>query len=160
MVHGRFIGEPRGHVYRGLVAALGATAHRILFVERIMHTHDGRILGGFDTEGERLRLALQPWCVIEEERSAWPGTVTEGSVLVREYTVSLELIATLQSAVDGLYEWQAGLPEDLAFLRESGEDMMFATSHEEDGALTLHAEERDRLLRECPAVDECIEWDR
>src|SRR5437764_933562 len=32
--------------------------------------------------------------------------------------------------------WQAGLPEDLAFLRESGEDMMFAVSHEEDGPLT------------------------
>lgn len=159
MICGTFVREPREDVYRALVAALGAMAHRVLLVERILHTHDGTILGGLDPEGERILSSLLPSRVIEEERSTWPGTqLLNSTALVREFTSSPHVIAALQSAVDGLYEWQAGLPEDLAFLRENGEDMMFAISHEEEAWLSLHREERDRLLRECPGINECIEW--
>jgi hypothetical protein len=159
MIYGTFIREPREDVYRALVAALGAMAHRVLLVERILHTHDGTSLGGLDPKGERILSSLLPSRVIEEERSTWPGTrLLNSTALVREFTSSPDVIAALQSAVDGLYEWKAGLPEDLAFLRENGEDMMFAISHEEEAWLSLHREERDRLLRECPGINDCIEW--
>lgn len=155
MIYGTFVREPREDVYRALVAVLGAMAHRVLLVER----HDVTISGGLHPEGERILSILLPSCVIEEERSAWPGTqLLNSTALVREYISSPDVVVALQSAVDGLYEWQGGLPEDLAFLRENGEDMMFAISHEEEGWLSLHHEERDRLLRECPGIDECIEW--
>jgi hypothetical protein len=159
MIYATFVREPREKVYRALVATLGAMAHRVLLVEHIMHTDRGTIFGGLNPEGERILSSLLPSRVLEEERSAWPGTqLLNSTALVREFTCSPDVIATLQSSVEGLYEWQAGLPEDLAFLRENGEDMMFATSHEEEGGLNLNHEERDRLLRECPGIDECIEW--
>ena len=78
--------------------------------------------------------------------------------MVREYRPSEEVVAALQTTVGGLYEWQGGLPEDLSFLRGDGEAMMFAISHENDGGVVLHPEERDRLLRECPGIVSCIEW--
>jgi hypothetical protein len=77
---------------------------------------------------------------------------------VREYTLSTEVISAVQTTVEGLYEWQGGLPEDLALLRAGGADMMFGISHENDGAVTLHPEEQDRLLQECPGIADCIEW--
>lgn len=159
MIYGTFVREPRDDVYKALVAVLGAMAHRVLLVERTLHTHDGTIFGGIRPEGERILSSLLPSLVIEEERPAWPGTrLLNSTALVREYVSSPDVIAAIQSAVDGLYEWQAGLPEDLAFLRENGEDLMFAISHEEEGWLSLHHEERDRLLRECPGIDDYIEW--
>jgi hypothetical protein len=159
LMAGTFVREPRAEIYRGLIGVLATMAQRALLVERIMHTQDGVIFGGFSPEGERLRLRLDPWCVVEEERSEWPGTrLLSSTVLVREYTLSTEVISALQTTVEGLYEWQGGLPEDLALLREGGADLMFATSHESDGAVTLHPEERDQLLRECPGIADCIEW--
>jgi hypothetical protein len=162
LIEGTFVREPREDVYRGLIAVLATMAHRALLVEHVLHTNDGVYFGNFSPEGERLRLRLDPWRVIEEERSEWPGTRLFGgaTVLVREYILSSEVVLALQTAVDGLYEWQGGLPEDLALLRENGEDMMFGISHENDGAVALHAEERDRLLRECPGIADCIEWRR
>jgi hypothetical protein len=64
MIYGTFVREPRGHVYRGLVAVLGAMAHRVLFIERIMHTPQRHHLGGFSPDGERIRLSLQLSCVM------------------------------------------------------------------------------------------------
>jgi hypothetical protein len=123
----------------------------------VLHLNGDEVIGNLSPDGERLRLRLDPWCVVEEERSEWPGT-SGPTVMVREYALSSEVISALQTTVEGLYEWQNGLPEDLAFLRENGEDMMFGISHENDGALALHPRERDRLLRECPGIADCIEW--
>jgi hypothetical protein len=154
LIEGTFVREPRGETYRRLIAILATMADRALFIERILHTHDGVVLGGFSPEGERLRLRLDPWCIVEEERSEWPGTRLLGgaTVLVREYTLSSEVILVLQTSVAGLYEWQGGLPEGLALLREGGADMMFGISHEDDGAVTLYPAEWDRLFRECPGI--------
>jgi hypothetical protein len=160
LVEGTFAQEPRAGVYRRLISVLAPMAHRALLVERILHTNDGVVFGGFSPEGERLHLRIHPWCAVEEERSEWPGTQLLGgaTALVREYALSSEVISALQTTVEGLYEWQGGLPEDLAFLRENGEPMMFAISHENDGGVTLHPEERERLLRECPEIASCLEW--
>ena len=157
MIYGSFVREPRDEVYRGLIGVLATMAHRVLLVEHVLHLNDDKVLGNFSPHGERLRLRLDPWCVIEEERSEWPGT-SGPIVMVREYRPSTEVVAALQTTVGGLYEWQGGLPEDLAFLREDGEAMMFAISHENEGCIVLHPEERDRLLRECPGIEGCIEW--
>jgi hypothetical protein len=79
--------------------------------------------------------------------------------LVREYTLSGEVISTLQTTVEGLYDWEGDLPEDLAFLRPDGDALMFAISHERDGGVSLHAAERARLLRDCPSLEQFIRWD-
>jgi hypothetical protein len=160
LLEGTFIREPRAETYRGLISVLATMAHRALLAERILHTHDGVVFGGFSPEGERLHLRIHPWCAVEEERSEWPGTQLLGgaTALVREYALSSEVISALQTTVEGLFEWQSGLPEDLAFLREDGEAMMFAISHENDGGVALHPEERERLLRECPEITSCLEW--
>lgn len=160
LLYGTFIREPRAEAYVGLISVLATMAHRALLVERVLHTHDGVVFGGFSPEGERLHLRIHPWCAVEEERSEWPGTQLWGgaTALVREYALSSEVISALQTTVEGLYEWQGGLPEDLAFLRQDGEDMMFAISHENEAGVTLYPEERDRLLQECPSIASCIEW--
>jgi hypothetical protein len=160
LIEGTFVQEPRAEVYRGLISVLAPMAHRVLLVERLQHTHDGVIFSGLTNAGERFRLALDPWCVVAEERSVWPGTtLLSSTALVREYTPSCEVISALRTTVEGLYEWQGGLPEDLAFLRENGgEAMMFVISHESDGCVVLRPEERDRLLQECPGIKNCIEW--
>ncbi|HEV3193735.1 MAG TPA: hypothetical protein VGY54_24690 [Polyangiaceae bacterium] len=158
LLEGTFIAEPRGEVYRGLISFLATTAHRALLVERVLHTQDGTVLGGFSPEGEHLRVRLDPWCVVEEQRSEWPGTrLLRSTALVREYAPSAEVISALQTSVEGLYEWQGGLPEDLAFLREDGEAMMLAISHESDGCVVLYREEWDRLLQECSGIARCLE---
>ena len=125
-------------------------AHRIFLVERDWITD----------EGKRFCVRLEPWCVSASARSAWPGTQHFGSdiAVVREFTPSSEAISGLQTTVLGLFEWLRGLPEDLAFLREDREAMMFAISHESDGSVALRPEERDRLLRESPGIADCIEW--
>jgi hypothetical protein len=157
LIEGTFVREPRDEVYRGLVATLATMAHRALLVERVLHLNDNKVMGNFSPDGEQLRLRLDPWCIIEEQRSKWPGT-RGPTVMVREYTLSSEVVSALQMTVGGLYEWQRGLPEDLAFLREDGEAMMFAISHESDGCVLLRPDERDRLLRECSGIASCIEW--
>jgi hypothetical protein len=158
-IEGTFVREPRGEIYRGMIAVLATMAQRALLIERILHTSDGTLLGNLSPEGKRLRQRLDPWCAGEEQRSEWPGTRLLGraTVLVREYTLSSEVILALQSAVDGLYEWQGGLPEDLALLREDGEALMFGIAHEEDGCVLLQAGERDRLIRECPGIADVID---
>jgi hypothetical protein len=81
-----------------------------------------------------------------------------GTALVREYTLSDEVISVLQTSVNGLYEWGGDLPEDLSLVRSNGEALMFGISHEQDGGLVLYPEERARLLSACPGLGECIRW--
>jgi hypothetical protein len=88
-----------------------------------------------------------------------PGTKLLGSTrLVHEYAITPEVVAVLQETVSGMYEWQ-GSPEDLAFLRADGSELMLTIAHEAEGWLTLHESERDELLRRCPEIATCIRWD-
>jgi len=146
-----FIHEPRGQVYRDLLAALAPLADRALLVVRT-YTQ-------LSNDGERVLEQMSRWHTLEEERSDWPGTHLLGSTAsIYEYAICREAIAILQSTVEGLYEWQAPLPEDLAFLRADRSVILYSTGHEEDGGLSLHPSERDALLRECPGIIDCVEW--
>jgi hypothetical protein len=159
MIEGTFVEEPRGLVYRNLIAALAPMADRALLVERTIEVERGRVLGSLRGNGEALRLKLQPWCVAEDMRSGWPGTTLLGSTaLVREYTLSDSVVGLLQVSVDGLYEWRGDLPQDLALVRPKGEALMLAISHEREGGLALYPDERARLLSACPGLDACVEW--
>ena len=133
-----------------MIGALAPMARRALLVERKWTTEEGR----------RILRQLDPWCVTAAPRSVWPGTRYFGSdvVVVREFTLSSQVVAALQTTVAGLYAWEGGLPEDLAFLREDGEALMFGISHEKDGCVLLHQAERDTLLPECPGIADVIEW--
>jgi hypothetical protein len=150
MVYGDFVQEPRAQAYKCLIAVLATMAHRVLLVERDFMTDPGK----------RFCSQLEAWCVSASRRSEWPGTQLMGgeTAVVREFSPSSEVVSSLQTTVDGLYEWLGGLPEDLAFLREDGEAMMVAISHENDASIALRPAERDRLLRECPGIADCIDW--
>ncbi len=136
-----------------MIAALAPFAQRALLVER---DEEGPGVRG---EGEALLRKLEPWCVVEARRSEWPGTRLFGhTALVREYTLSPEVVSALQSAVDGLYGWIGDLPEDLSLVRSNGEALLFGISHEKDGGVALSPEERDELLRACPGLGDCVRW--
>jgi hypothetical protein len=99
---------------------------------------------------ERVLEQLMRAANLMEERAEWPGTKLFGSTAdVHEYSVGAPVITILQTAVGGLYDWRAPFPEDLSLLRSDRSIILYSTGHEEDGGLSLHHWERDRLPKDC-----------
>ncbi len=152
IVYGYFSREPRGTLYVDLISALGSMAPRILLViRREVELSD---------EGKALLEELAPSCTSVTQRAEWPGTKLHGNATaeVREYSTSRDVLSALSRATSGLYGWQSGLPEDLAFIRDDGAALMDTIAHEGEGGLSLTCRERDKLLSECPSIAEYVEW--
>jgi hypothetical protein len=151
LIAGDFEREPRLATYVGLIRVIATISHRALVI-----TRQYNVSSDTDALLERLR----PWCWASEERSYWPNTVLRepNAELVHEFLLSTEVIGAITSFVDGLYEWRAPLPEDLALLREDGSVVLFSTAHEEEGGLCLSSDEKKLVETRCPAIAELVSW--
>lgn len=156
MVSGRLVTEPQGQLYRDFVAALATMADRFLLVQ-----HSTSIVGTTVEEGA-IFAALEPWCVLMEDRAEWPGTTrapgARAQQPIYEYVTASGAIAVLQRAVSGLYEWLTPRPEDLAFLRKDGSVILYSVAHEQEAGLSLTPIERESLGRMCPSIGQSVEW--
>src|SRR5580704_13024773 len=127
---GHLVREPRDDAYRSLIRAVGHLAARILLV----WGDPARI----PERGRAILAEMEPWCRLTEQRGEWPGTrLLSGTVTVKEYEASRELIKIMESTTIGLYE-----QDDLAFLRADGSPILYVIAHEGQAHLAVNAHER------------------
>lgn len=83
----------------------------------------------------------------------WPGTklINEDAVCVR-FRFSEPSVRFLKS-VDGLYSWQAPLPEDLHFVRWDGTILLASIAHEQDAFVNLDESELLDFRRLLPEIE-------
>jgi len=150
-IQGQFVKEPLDQVYRDTIGALGGLAGRALLVIR-EYAH-------LSAAGQATLDELRPWFVASDFRGEWPGTRLLGSIAeVGEYMITRECVSILASAVNGLYDWHAPFPEDLALLRSDRSVLLYSIGHEKEGGVTLYPSERETLLVSCPEVATCLVW--
>jgi hypothetical protein len=151
LIRVEFCKEPRGQIYADLIATLRMVAVRSLLVVRYDLAVSDR--------GWSLLSRMEPWRTSITRRARWPGTELFGGATaeVHEHHLSEELVSILRTAVEGLYEWRNGFPEDLALIREDGQAILETTAHEEQAALSLEPLEWDKLMERCPAIASYLE---
>jgi hypothetical protein len=139
------ISEPRGETYRRLLTVARTRTNTFTLVVRSFDTLRETAQGVLD----RLNGSL----VKSGEEEEWPGTrLLRGTATIRRYSVNDLTIATLSTAVEGLFDWlEPDYPEDLSFYREA-EPWLVTISHERDAYLTLSYEEAEQLRKQIPQL--------
>jgi hypothetical protein len=139
--------EPRDQAYGELLRAGLRVCERASLVIREPSWLDQR--------RERVVRELSPYMVASGQWSEWPGTkLLDGTALVNEYALEDESAAILTTAVEGLYDWVAPLPEDLCLLTAGGTPWLVSIAHEQDGYIeSTSAELRDLLNRHPVLLD-------
>jgi hypothetical protein len=86
---------------------------------------------------------LEPFLSQKTQESEWPGTkLSSGAADIYRFKLSRDSARILTEISDKLFAWvQPNLPEDLSFLRSSGEPWLVTISHEKDGYFNLSEEE-------------------
>jgi hypothetical protein len=81
---------------------------------------------------DRIRAALEPYLIMEEERRKTKSTsARESEAVVRYYRVKQEAVDILKNA-EHLFSWLSpDYPEELTFYSEGGEDLMWVVVNED-----------------------------
>ena len=146
-----FAREPTGSAYRSLVDfGLAHSAFVSCVVRRDL---------GLGSRGQSVLRKPEPSLVERGVTRAWPGTeLLGGTALLHTFSFDESVAGVLRRSVHGLYDWQQPeLPEDLAFLRDTGPPLLTSISHEHDGFLTLSDDERADLDALAPMLAEVLE---
>lgn len=135
-----FSTEPRGELLSQLFNFLGGRTTTILMVLR----NDLDL----DPGGQQLLAMLEPFLLERKRSSSWPGTtLLNDQATVLRFGINDSVLEALRNASDGLFGWQQPkLPEDLAFVRDDGTEMLGSICHEHDAYLDLSREEYQELL--------------
>lgn len=144
--------EPCGDLYLQLIDYLFLKSELALLVVR-----DSK---GLSEEASGLLQKLEPYLHRREQADRWPGTVLmRDKAQVLYYNLTPELAHLLKSA-SSLYRWQhPSLPEDLCFLRQTGEPLFTSIAHEHDAYFSLSDEEFQVLLTEAPEIALIVQRD-
>ena len=137
--------EPRGEVYRALVAFFQRRARSFSLVWREDMEADAAAQG--------IRDQLAPYLLRTEWTAEWPGTVLmESRATVRHFAATLEAMRLLADA-PGLYAWQhPDRPEDLAFYGDDGQLLLGSIAHEGDAWLEPGAVRLEELAAAVPGL--------
>lgn len=139
--------NPVGKVYQEVIDYCCAHAHAVLLVIR---EPDG-------TPCSELREAmarLSPYASSVVRSNKWPGTILyDGDAELHEFRIEAGLAEVLKSMQNGLFEWvHPSAPEDLIFLRESGDPVLVTISHERDAYMILAGREREVIADQYPGL--------
>jgi hypothetical protein len=147
------IREPRGDLYSQLIDYLAPRGELILLVVRDYEKLEEDI-------GKFLQ-QMQAFLLRKEQSDRWPGTVLDADKAeVLYYKSTSESAGILKMATSSLYRWQhPHLPEDLCFLRRSGDPLFTSISHEHDAYFSLSEEEFQALLSEAPEIARILRKD-
>lgn len=117
--------EPRGNVYRALLAYLARNSTSFSLVRRDQLD--------FNHSADRLLEELSPFWMRQRRTNKWPGTeLMSHFATVTFYKVTTDSIAILSMA-EALYKWLSpNYPEDLSFYRADGSCLFTSVSHEND----------------------------
>jgi len=99
-------------------------------------------------KGTSLIQKLAPFLIKRERTSHWPGTVllTGQQCEVIQYRLTNEAIEILKNEFKDIFELIGPeYPEDLCFLRSTGEAWFVSISHERDYYVILTEEEKDNF---------------
>jgi hypothetical protein len=139
--------EPKNELYRQLLASAEQEASLAYLILRPNIA--------VNNTAEAVIDQLKPYEISRQEVSEWPGTrLMYGARALRfEYIVSHELITTLATVANGIYDWVLpNLPEDLGFLRSDHSTWFATIAHERDAYFELTAAEMDQIITRIPAL--------
>jgi hypothetical protein len=145
--------EPKGDLYFQLIDYLASKSELALLIVRDY--------AELEEGAKRLLERLEPFLQRREESNQWPGTILgTDKAEVFYYTPVPEFIGILKIVSSSLYQWQHPLlPEDLCFLRQSGEPWFTSIAHENDAYFSLSEEEFRALHTEVPEIARILRKD-
>lgn len=143
--------SPSGKIYREIVEYCCGHAATALLVVREPDSPG-------NPEMRRSLMRLSPFSLSVTLSKEWPGTILYGhEAELHTYQVKTGLGEVLKSMQNGLFDWVHPLaPEDLSFLRESGEPILVTTSHERDAYMLLSDREREEIANRYPVLSSVL----
>lgn len=133
--------EPKNEHYYHLIDFVSKNTRGILLIIQPQNK--------LTKKGKTVLSKLNPFLITQKEVTEWPGTklLSGHSALSYEYEISTSCLAIIKRVSHSLCDWkQPGLPEDIAFLRESNCAMLTTISHERDAHLSLSDAEYNELI--------------
>jgi hypothetical protein len=151
--------EPRGHVYRALLAAAVPVCDQFLFVD-VPEPDFRRDDTSFKARSKALVEELRPDLIEVARTKAWPGTTlserpgVDVHANVYRFHLSARALAVLQSASDGLYAWRfPTLPADLCLVRTDGDAWLVNIAADEEAYLHITGDEAETLRIAAPGLE-------
>ena len=145
--------EPTGDEYHRLIAVVSDLSGSL----GVVLQHEPARLS---TAANSLLARIEPWLLSDEQVDSWPGTrrLPGSTIQLLTYSCVDQSMAAIQSAADGLYQWQhPELPEDLHFSRADGTVLLGNVAHEADAWLSLEPDEIDSVRAALPEIDRLVE---
>ena len=141
----------KGEQYRELLEFGCVTSSRASLVVR-----DPDIDAGASIDA--ILATLRPFEVSKDQVREWPGTqLLRGTAVLYSYATSAGLCSLLGSLRPGLLDWiHPEAPEDLCFVRETGEPILVSISHENDSYLLLTESEKELLDKRFPDLSRML----